>query len=95
MVMLGHLIQHNGMTEMAMAEEITLKELLRMFVQIMQEHQLVLLKVETDGVVSTLMVMVGLTLEIHLFMNLHNGEILMVTDLVTQLMVTKGMHALK
>ena len=48
--MLGHLTLHSGMTEMVMAEEITLKELLRMYVQIVLEHQLVLLKEGTDGV---------------------------------------------
>ena len=41
------------------------------------------------------MVMVGLTLVMHLFMNLLNGEIVMVTDLAMLLMVTKEMHALK
>jgi hypothetical protein len=58
--MLGQKILLNGMTEMAMAEEIILKVQQQMFVQMMQELQLGLLKGEIDGAVSIPMVMDGL-----------------------------------
>ena len=59
--MLGLRILRNGMTEMEMAEVTIRLELLQTFVPMMLELQLAQPKAETDGAVSTLTVMVGLT----------------------------------
>ena len=74
-VMLGLLIQLNGMTVMVMVEVIIQRELQPMFVLMFQEPQRVQPLVETDGDVMIQMAMAGLTRVIDSHTNQLSGVI--------------------